>query len=145
MSFKHKSVSSLFKITISIIAIDMNPENKFQQIEHENSNAVISFTNKTAFKINNLMETINSFFSHFVLSDLSKKLQQTNLGTPPNHGGSWMNGVDAEILEPQSGKWQKGKIRMKVILEFCPDEIEEVNNVPDNNNSLDDIRQTITQ
>jgi KGK domain len=43
--------------------------------------------------------------------------------------------------------WKKGKVRMRVILEFCPNELEKtkVDNVQQNSNSLDDIRQTISQ
>ena len=52
---------------------------------------------------------------------------------------------DAEILEPKSGEWKKGKMRMRVILEFCPDEPEVMNDrTQQNGNSLDDIRQTIS-
>ena len=36
----------------------------------------------------------------------------------------WNNSVEAEVLEPESGKWRTGKMRMRVILEFCPDEPE---------------------
>lgn len=67
------------------------------------------------------------------------------MGTPPNYRGNWHEGVEAEILEPESGKWKKGKMRMRVILEFCPDEPEEIEKdlSQQDNNSLDDIRQTI--
>jgi hypothetical protein len=44
----------------------------------------------------------------------------------------WINnGVDCQILKP-SKNWQKGKLRMKVSLEFCPDEPE---------SPLDDLRR----
>jgi hypothetical protein len=34
----------------------------------------------------------------------------------------WQNeGVECEVLKP-GGNWQKGKVRMKITLEFCPDE-----------------------
>ena len=92
------------------------------------------------------METLNSFFKQSVLNNLSEQLKQAGLGTPPNHQNEWNKSVEAEILEPKSGDWKKGKIRMRVILEFCPDEPEEIkeNNSSDNSNSLDDIRQTIS-
>ena len=67
------------------------------------------------------------------------------LGSPPKRGDYWNQGVDAEILEPKSGEWKKGKMRMRVILEFCPDEPEVKNDtVQQNGNSLDDIRQAIS-
>jgi hypothetical protein len=125
----------------------MNSETIFQQIEHEDSNAVVSFDNGTTFKVSKFMENLNSFFRHSILKDLSEKLKQVGLGTPPEHRHTWNQGVDAEILEPQSGEWKKGKVRMRVILEFCPDGPEEVKiaHTRQNENSLDDIRQTITQ
>lgn len=54
-------------------------------------------------------------------------------------------GVEAEILDPESGGWKKGKVRMRVVLEFCPDEPEEIAiNNNSENNSLNDIRKTIS-
>ena len=123
----------------------MNSEINLKQMEHEDSNAVISFDNGTTFKVSKFMEYINSFFKQSILNELEEKLRQTGLGTPPSVN-TWNTGVDAEILEPQSGEWKKGKVRMRVILEFCPDEPEDatINNVQQNSNSLDDIRQTIS-
>jgi hypothetical protein len=125
----------------------MNSEIIFQQIEHEDSNAVISFSNGTTFKINKLMEQLNIFFKDSVLYKLSEKMTQVGIGTPPNHQGTWNKSVDAEILEPQSGEWKKGKVRMRVILEFCPDEPEEaeIEPIQQHANSLDDIRQIIAK
>ena len=125
--------------------INMNAENNFQYIEHKDSNAVVSFDNGTTFKVNKLMEKINGFFLQLVLYKLAEYLGQAGIGTPPNYKGSWNQSVNAEILEPKSGEWKKGKVRMRVILEFCPDEPEETKNdsASNNGNSLDDIRQTI--
>ena len=127
----------------------MNTEVNFRHLEHEDSNAVVSFDNGTTFKITKLMEQLNNFFKQTVLNGLSEKLKQVGLGNTPNYYKSHIwnkHGVEAEILEPQSGEWKKGKVRMRVILEFCPDEPEEIKNdlVQQNGNSLDDIRQTIS-
>jgi hypothetical protein len=121
--------------------------NNFQYLEHEESNAVVSFENGTTFKVSKFMEYLNSFFRHSILKDLSEKLKQVGLGTPPEHRHAWNQGVDADILEPQFGEWKKGKVRMRVILEFCPDEPEEIKieHTQENANSLDDIRQIISQ
>ncbi|WP_319422373.1 KGK domain-containing protein [Pleurocapsa sp. FMAR1] len=123
----------------------MNSEINFKQMEHEDSNAVVSFNNGTTFKVCKFMENINTFFRQLILNELQEKLRQAGLGTPPRVN-TWNTGVDAEILEPKSGEWKKGKVRMRVILEFCPDEPEDatINNVQQNSNSLDDIRQTIS-
>ena len=124
----------------------MNAENNFQHVEHEDSNAVVSFGNGTTFRLSKLMEKINEFFTTSVLSRLSGLLTESGLGTPPSYKGncsSWSNYVDAEILEPKSGEWKKGKVRMRVILEFCPDEPEIKDDSIPQVHSLDDIRQTI--
>jgi hypothetical protein len=71
----------------------------FQYLEHENSNAVVSFNNGTTFKVNKLMEQLNIFFRDLVLYKLSEKMTQVGIGTPPNYQGNWNNSVDAEILE----------------------------------------------
>jgi hypothetical protein len=125
----------------------MDSKINFQHLEHEDSNAVVSFDNGTTFKVSKFMENLNNFFRHSILKDLSEKFKQVGLGTPPEHRHAWNQGVDAEILEPQSGEWKKGKVRMRVILEFCPDEPEEakIDNVQQSTNSLDDIRQTILE
>jgi hypothetical protein len=58
-------------------------------------------------------------------------------------------GKECEILKPGKG-WQKGKIRIKLTIEFCPDEPEPVedNGHQETNNStespLDEIRQQLT-
>ena len=122
----------------------MNSKIKFKQIEHEESNAVISLEDGTTFKISKLMKNLNDFFINSVLYELSEKLNQIGLGTPPNYKGGWNNSIDAEILEPKSEKWKKGKVRMRVVLEFCPDEPEIIQNNPVQNNSLDDIRHSIS-
>lgn len=43
-------------------------------------------------------------------------------------------GVKCEVLKP-GGNWQKGKVRMKITLEFCPDEPTQPPS------PLDDLRQ----
>ena len=124
--------------------MNVNVESNFKHIEHENSNAVVSFDNGTTFRINRFMELINKFLRQSVFYELAEDLSQAGLGTPPNYQDNWNKSVEAEILEPQSGEWKKGKVRMRVILEFCPDEPEETkDNASHNGNSLDDIRQTI--
>ena len=127
----------------------MNSEIKFQILEQEESNAVVSFSNGTVFKVDKLMKHINGFFTRSVLDKLATRLAEIGLGTPPNHKGScssWNNYVEAEILEPQLGEWKKGKMRMRVILEFCPNEPEEIEDkdLHQNANPLDDIRRTMT-
>jgi hypothetical protein len=49
----------------------------------------------------------------------------------------WLDdGVECEILKP-GNNWQKGKVRIKISLEFCPDEALEPPS------PLDDIRRSL--
>lgn len=61
-------------------------------------------------------------------------------------------GVKAAALKFGAKGWQKGKIRIRMNVEFCPDETEVIetptNNQPENNESelpLDDLRRMINQ
>ena len=56
------------------------------------------------------------------------------LGGIKNNVQEWFNeGIECRILKPHQG-WIKGKIRINISLEFCPDEPE---------SQLDDIRQKL--
>ena len=50
-------------------------------------------------------------------------------------------GLDAEVLRLGAKGWQKGKVRIKVTLEFIPDEPE----LPQPESPLDDLRQMLNQ
>jgi KGK domain len=52
----------------------------------------------------------------------------------------WINeGVECELLELASPSWKKGKVKVKVTLEFYPDEPENIQS----ESPLDEIRKTI--
>jgi len=62
--------------------------------------------------------------------------------------------LDGEVLKFGADGWQKGKIRLRVTVEFCPDETEEIetseepktNQVEINDpDSLDDLRRELNQ
>jgi hypothetical protein len=73
----------------------MNNQINFQQLEHEESKAVVSFENGTTFKISKSMKQLNKLFTNSVLNNLSEQLKQVGLGTPPNYGGNWNHSVEA--------------------------------------------------
>lgn len=61
-------------------------------------------------------------------------------------------GINCEVLKFDSNAWQKGKVRIKVTLEFCPDEpeIEEITQSNDaeanqTESPLDDIRRMMNK
>lgn len=82
-----------------------------------------------------------------------KQLSQRYSGGNAELIEKWFEeGVSCEVLRFDSKAWQKGKVRIKVILEFCPDEPEIVettqsketeNNQPES--PLDDIRRMMHQ
>ena len=51
------------------------------------------------------------------------------------------DGLDSEILKIGAKGWQKGKLRIKVTIEFCPDQSE----IPQPESPLDDLRQMLNQ
>jgi hypothetical protein len=63
----------------------------------------------------------------------------------------WLGkGVDCKTLKFGAKGWQKGKIRIRVSLEFCPDqpEVQETpasNEIAQPESPLDDLRQMINQ
>ena len=64
---------------------------------------------------------------------------------------SWIEeGIDCKILGATTKGWKKGKVRIRVILEFCPEGSEEDWDNEGANTAqpklpLDDIRKTITE
>lgn len=88
----------------------------------------------------------------FKLDDLEKKsiceilgissLQDLEKESHYKGRKKWLDeGLDCEVLRLGAKKWQKGKLRIKVVAEFCPDEPEEI----ESNSPLDDIRKTINE
>jgi hypothetical protein len=71
-------------------------------------------------------------------------------GIPSNPKDWFDQGIDCEILKPDAKGWKKGKIRIQVSVEFCPEQPEELVETSDSadsksNSSLDDIRQMINE
>ncbi|MBW4489116.1 MAG: hypothetical protein KME12_15110 [Trichocoleus desertorum ATA4-8-CV12] len=59
-------------------------------------------------------------------------------------------GLSCEALKFGSKNWQKGKVRVRIAIEFCPDEVEKLIENEESLNgeatsSLDDIRQMISE
>lgn len=98
----------------------------------------------------------------FRVSECTKTLEQV-LGNAlgPNWGNNgkltlkalWLqNGIDCERLKPGLNEWQKGRVRIKVSLEFCPDEpeieeelVSEQVEIEEPESPLDDLRRMINE
>ena len=127
----------------------MENKNTFQLLDHETdrANSVVSFPQGQTLKIGIFFKRFNLLFRDLALLQLSEKLSEEGFSKLPifRNASNWNeSGVKAEILDPKSGGWKKGKIRMRVVLEFCPDESEEIAIDDSENNSLNDIRKTIS-
>jgi len=117
---------------------------------------------RAMLKREKLKETLNRVLPEYELGEtLNKSLREQNLNIDIPFDArqkrlsseNWFGeGIDCEILRVGSQGWKKGKIKLKlhVIIEFCPDELE-VEETPENNESetsqpespLDDLRRQL--
>lgn len=96
----------------------------------------------STFRVGELTEALMQDLSSFVTAYYEGKQKECL------EKGWFKDGINCEILRLDGKSWQKGKVKIKVTLEFCLDEpdIEETleNNQSEINqseSSLDDIRQ----
>ncbi len=62
-------------------------------------------------------------------------------GVNINPKDAFVNGLDGEVLKIGAKDWQKGKLRIRVTVEFCPDELK----ISEPESPLDDLRQMINR
>jgi hypothetical protein len=128
-------------------------------LENYGNDDVFSFQS-TIFKVSKLRQVMSSAVSNQLESALQElcKTQQLQINTmkynPQSRSSGqqqWFrDGIDCETLKIGAKGWQKGKVKIRVILEFCPDE-PEVEETPQNNESetsqpespLDDLRRQL--
>jgi hypothetical protein len=124
---------------------------RFEELEAESNynEAVVSFPGCAMLKLDEFAKQANNVIASKGISELYNSF--SHKGGIPLLSREWINdGVNCEILRPGNPSWHKGKIRLKLVLEFCPDEPElsgacaskTLNNF-DESSSLDDIRATI--
>ncbi|HAZ43269.1 MAG TPA: hypothetical protein DDW76_11270 [Cyanobacteria bacterium UBA11369] len=123
-----------------------------EQFKPLEDNAVVTIPPNYRFGLSHHTFRVNEFiwaairpFSQGIISSLSSY--------PRDIGDKWFyDGLDCEILRPGAKGWQKGKVIINIILEFCPDE-PEIEETPPNEqpeisepeSPLDDLRQLINQ
>jgi KGK domain len=110
-------------------------------LENCNDDDVLSH-GSLMFKIGRLKEALKKCFANEIPSSLENILQAKMATKLPFSSSFWFNKEQDnpytwEILRLGANNWQKGKIRIRVSVEFVPDEPENLES------SLDDIRQTI--
>jgi hypothetical protein len=136
------------------LELDMTDQFKPLDDVAEDQQTVLSFDN-SMYKVGEFMGQMKSAFQVTGIPACSQNLQ--NRGGVPyassRDANSWLKqGVNCELLKPGSNGWKKGKVRIKMILEFCPDEpeVEEISEsqepkIPQPESPLDDLRQRINQ
>ncbi len=111
-----------------------------------------------AFKIGQVKEAVTKAFRGELAKILYDLLNSYGVQIDPGghvsgnkfyrHNHKWFDdGINCEILKIGAKGWQKGKIKIKVTLEFCPDEpeIEEAPEITQPESPLDDIRRMINE
>jgi hypothetical protein len=80
------------------------------------------------FKHKELIDFVGEAFRHGGLNRLGEIIWDKNRGKIPleqsdvSRNAWFEDGIECEILKPNSPRWQKGRVRIKITIEFCPDE-----------------------
>ncbi len=119
-------------------------ENKFKQLDNE---SVVSFGSCT-LRTQKFFSSIYEFFINEGWERIRHKLYCSDAGRVPEMDEKlfFIQGIDCEVLQPGKN-WKKGKFKIKIALEFQPDE-PEIEAIPENTtseSSLDDIRRKLNQ
>ena len=86
--------------------------------------------------IKKLKQIVQESFSLYAIADIITCISDHS---DLKNSSAWFSqGEECEILRAGSPGWQKGKIKINVILEFIPDEPEETS-------PLDDVRQELNR
>ncbi len=110
---------------------------------------VLMFQQETMFKVVKFRQAIEYAFNKYLPAHLQSSLANNKIII--NTQNCFGDGVTCEVLKiGAKGGWKKGKVRIRVSLEFCPDE-PEVEEIIESNqiefskteSPLDDIRQII--
>ena len=119
-------------------------EDKFEILDSDEGDVVIDFDGYI-LKASQLDIALSKvILDNGNLNHLNHELKTINSRVLPSvkKPENWVsNGVDCQILKPGKN-WQEGKLRMKVYLEFCPDEPEiEETEIKEPESPLDDLRE----
>lgn len=113
-------------------------EDNFKILNCDQGDIVIDF-NGCIVKVSQLDLALSKvILDNGSLNRLNEQLKSINSRNLPSikDSSNWFNqGVECQILQP-SKNWESGKLRMKVIIEFSPDEPE---------SPLDDLRRMINE
>ncbi len=116
-------------------------------LEKCSDNDVLFFYSGTMLKLGKFKQLVSSTFCYKnVVTAIEQRFitEESKLYFNENW---YTKGTDCEILKIGAKDWQKGKVRIRVSVEFIPDEpeIEETAEITLPESPLDDIRRTINQ
>lgn len=116
-----------------------------------NDDDVLSVKDKV-FKFIQVKQAIKKAFTNKLSEELYNLLNSYGISLDPGgylvgskfyrQANRWFDeGIDCEVLKPGTKGWQKGKLKLKVTLEFVPDEP----NINEQDSPLDDLRRMINE
>ncbi|AFY40707.1 KGK domain-containing protein [Nostoc sp. PCC 7107] len=90
------------------------------------------------FKVGKFRETLNHVFTQRLVNIVNATFQERKL--PVTNTQEFLDsGLECEILKIGAKAWESGKIRIKIAVEFIPDEPE----ITEPESPLDDLRRLI--
>jgi hypothetical protein len=121
-------------------------DEKFEVLDSENGDIVIVIQNNN-YRLSQMISASSTLLIKDNQKSLDSELREQNCNPLPSvkNLNNWIyTGVDCEILKPGKN-WQKGKCRIKVNIEFCPNEteVEETQETKESESPLDDLRRQI--
>jgi hypothetical protein len=79
-----------------------------------------------------VQDNMHSYIHNYPMFKLSDVMQQVSCKLLSINQTQWnsnvlqkkwlTDGVNCEVMKVGEGKWKKGKVRIKLVVEFCPDE-----------------------
>jgi hypothetical protein len=95
------------------------------------------------FKVGKVKSSLQSAFDNTIPNSLTRHLNdnQVQLSVQEKSTDWFTQGVDCQILKAGSDGWKKGKLKLKVTIEFIPDEPE----ILEYQSPLDEIRREMQQ
>lgn len=125
-------------------------EDGFKAIEC-NDGDVLDFGGNT-YKVAKLKQAMDTSFNSTLGFTLNQELTRQGVRIKQSPNVNWFqNGIDCEILTLGSQSWKKGKVKLKISVEFYVDE-EDVQITNSNNSEitepdspLDDLRRMINE
>jgi alpha-acetolactate decarboxylase len=103
-------------------------------------NDVVAFDELTLHKAKKLKQVMEAMQRDQIESNINDYLRSQNICS--RKYGSWTGiGSECEVLKLGAKEWQKGRIKVRISVEFYPDEPETINEPP---SPLDDIRQSMS-